>query len=155
MSKENHQQDNLVDIDSKNLQEVLPTMNIVSPDKQGEQNLITDDALLGIYGNILDMLKSDRNEIDEIIAKFGDMVFNDGDATTSSKEALINLIKLKVDSADKMSKVADLMTRVKLKEKDTFPRYLTANQNNTINVGDSQKKALIQAINKAQKAKGK
>jgi uncharacterized protein Yka (UPF0111/DUF47 family) len=81
------------------------------------------------------------------------MVFNGGDSTTSSKEALINLIKVKSDTADKMSKIADLMTRIKLKERDTFPRYLAASQNNTINVGDGAKRALLEAIDKAQKDK--
>ena len=52
-----------------------------------------------------------------------------------------------------MAKIADLVTRVKLKERDTFPRYLAASQNNTINVGDGAKRALLEAINKAQKDK--
>ena len=90
------------------------------------------------------------------IDTMAEMVINDGDATTSSKEALVNLIKIKVDMTDKMSKVADMMTRVKLKEKDTFPKYLATNQNNTININESgSRRNLIEAINKAKNNKEK
>jgi len=81
---------------------------------------------------------------------------NDGDATSSTKEALVNLIKIKSDMSDKMSKVADLMTRIKLKERDTFPKYLAAQQNNTINIGNNgnnSRRSLIEALNKAKTKK--
>jgi hypothetical protein len=53
-----------------------------------------------------------------------------------------------------MSKVADLMTRIKLKDKDTFPKYLAANQSNTININSgNNKRQLIEAINKAKEKK--
>ena len=84
------------------------------------------------------------------------MVMNDGDATSSTKEALVNLIKIKSDMSDKMSKVADLMTRIKLKERDTFPKYLAAQQNNTINIGNNgnnSRRSLIEALNKAKTKK--
>ena len=68
----------------------------------------------------------------------------------------MNLIKIKVDMTDKMSKVADMMTRVKLKEKDTFPKYLATNQNHTININESgSRRNLIEAINKAKNNKEK
>ena len=79
------------------------------------------------------------------------MVFNEGDSTTSSKEAVVNLIKLRSEQSDKMTKVADLMTRIKLKERDTFPRYMAASQNNTINIG-GDRRALLEAITKAKSA---
>jgi hypothetical protein len=115
--------------------------------------LISDETVVTVYEEILNNLRTDRIEVDEYLNNFADMVFNGGDSTTSSKEALINLIKVKSDTADKMSKIADLMTRIKLKERDTFPRYLAASQNNTINVGDGAKRALLEAIDKAQKDK--
>lgn len=142
--------------EQEDYQRIIPAMNVMPPavPPQKEENLISDDTMLGMYAEILEKIKTDRTEIDDYIARFADLVFNDGDATTASKEALINLIKLKSESADKMSKVADLMTRIKLKERDTFPRYLAAHQNNTINIGDNgAKQALLQAINKAQKKK--
>ena len=129
-------------------------MNLNLPNQNDDvSQLISDETVVTVYEEILNNLRTDRIEVDEYLNNFADMVFNGGDSTTSSKEALINLIKVKSDTADKMAKIADLMTRVKLKERDTFPRYLAASQNNTINVGDGAKRALLEAINKAQKDK--
>jgi hypothetical protein len=52
-----------------------------------------------------------------------------------------------------MAIVADLMTRVKLKERDTFPKYLAAHQNNTINIGENNgtKRDLLKQIERAKK----
>jgi len=141
------------------LEKLLPTMNVgMVPQKQEEggelSRLISDDALLGVYAEIMGNLRDDRKELDEYISTFANMVLNDGDATTSSKEALVNLVKIKSDIPDKMAKVADLMTRIKLKERDTFPRYLAAHQNNTINIGEGgSKRALLEAIEQAKKGK--
>jgi hypothetical protein len=153
MDKEN----NVISGDVSDYKEMIPAMNVSVPaQKVEDDNLITDDALLGVYTDIFGKVKSDREEVDSYIAKFADMIFNDGDATTSTKEAFVNLVKLKTDASDKMTKLADLMTRVKLKEKDTFPRYLAASQNNTIHIGDNgAKRALLKEINKAQKKKEK
>ena len=140
----------------ENLEKVLPALNVNLPVQQQieEANLVTDEALLGIYAEILQNLRDDRQEQAELTNKFAEMVINEGDATTSSKEALVNLVKIKSETADKMAKIADLMTRVKLKEKDTFPRYLAAHQNNTINIGDSgTKRELLKQIEKAKKQK--
>lgn len=138
----------------QNIDELLPSMNVNLANKpdDAEPALIGDEMLLGIYGEILDNLRADRSEIDEFLQSIADMVINGGDATSASKEALVQLVKTKTETADKMAKIADLMTRVKLKEKDTFPRYLAASQNNTINIGDSgQKRALLEAINKVKR----
>lgn len=151
----NNQKEIVPDLDYK---EILPAMNVgvAPPPAPKMDNLISDEAMVGLYEGILQQINIDRTEIDDCIAKFADFVFNGGDATSASKEALVNLIKLKVEAADKMTKVADLMTRVKLKERDTFPRYLAAKQENTIHIGDNgAKEALLKAINKAQKKKDK
>lgn len=146
-----------VEQESPDLEAVIPALNVNLPmqqPQQQEENLVSDEALLGIYGEILQNLREDRDELNGLLANFVDMVVNEGDATTSSKEALVNLVKIKSDSADKMAKIADLMTRVKLKEKDTFPRYLAAHQNNTINIGDGQtKRELLKQIDRATKKK--
>lgn len=140
-------------MDTEEYEAIIPSLNVSStPAIPKEDNIISDDAMLGIYGKILDQIDKDRTEVDDYIGKFANMIMNDGDATTSSKEALVNLIKLKVDAADRMSKVAELMTRVKLK--DPFPKYLAAHQNNTINISDNRaRQALLRAIDKAQKKK--
>ena len=142
--------------DDKELESLLPQINVNLPVQNNiqEENLISDEALVGVYAEIMDNLRKDRLEIDGLLQNFADMVINDGDSTSASKEALVNLVKIKSETADKMAKVADLMTRVKLKERDTFPRYLAAHQNNTIQIGDNgMKRELIKQISKIQKKK--
>jgi len=144
----------VLDEEPKGDSSLAPSMNLNLPNQNDDvSQLVSDETVTTVYEEILNNLRTDRIEVDEYLNNFADMVFNGGDSTTSSKEALINLIKVKSDTADKMAKIADLMTRVKLKERDTFPRYLAASQNNTINVGDGAKRALLEAINKAQKDK--
>ena len=69
---------------------------------------------------------------------------NEGDSTSASKEALVNLAKLKSDIAMGKSKVADLMTSLKLKEKQISK--INATQNNNITITD--RRNLIETINK-------
>lgn len=136
-------------------QNLIPKMNVGVPGQMQEadvSNLIGDQELIDTYDEIMNIIREDRKQVSEFIDNMADMVINDGDATSASKEALVNLVKMKTDLADKMVKIADLKTRVKMKERDTFPRYLAANQNNTINIGEStSRRALIQAVNKAKK----
>jgi len=109
--------------------------------------IIDDEQVVDLYDEILDNCRKDRDSADEVLANFIDMVMNEGDASSASKEAIVNLLKIKSDTSDKMSKIADLMTRIKLKDKDTFPRYLAAQQNNKI-VIESSKREMIKSINK-------
>jgi hypothetical protein len=145
-------------MEENDLEKLFPQMNVsvpANPPQQEEQNnLISDDMMLGVFGEIMNQIREDRSEIKGLVSNFVDMVINDGDSTTASKEALVNLLKLQADTSLSMSKIADLMTRIKLKEKDTFPKYLAAHQNNTINVGTSaEKRDLIKQIQKFQKKK--
>jgi hypothetical protein len=141
-------------IDSK-LSGVVPSMNMSVPAKAEFENklpVVSDEALVGMYREILTQVKEDTNEISTVLDSFVNMVINEGDSSGASKEALVNLLKMKADQADKATKIADLMTRIHLKEKDTFPRYMAAQQNNTINIGDGgSKRTLLEAIAKAQK----
>jgi len=130
----------------------VPTMNVnlAKKDESAETPaLIADKQLLDMFKEIVDTVKSDKKELDEAISVFGNMVMNDGDSTSATKEAYVNLLKMKADQSDKLTKVADLMTRIKMKERDTFPKYLA--QNNTINVGGSgnNRRSLLEALNKA------
>jgi hypothetical protein len=102
---------------------------------------------MGLYDEILDDCRNDAKGVDEILANFINMVMNDGDASSASKEAIVNLWKIKSDISDKKAKVADLKTRIKLKEKDTYPRYLAAQQNNKITI-EGSKREMIKTINK-------
>jgi len=132
------------------IDELMPKMTIdkslMEPDEP-QPNIVSDDSLLGLYEEILKNCREDRNGVDEILMNFVDMVMNDGDASSASKEAIVNLLKIKSDTSDKMSKIADLMTRIKLKERDTFPRYLNAQQNNKV-VIEGSKREMIKSVNK-------
>jgi hypothetical protein len=144
-------------IEEQNLQDLIPKMNVSVGNQLPEMepsNIVSDDQLVDIYSEILGCIREDRQQVAGFIDTMAEMVINEGDATSSSKEALVNLVKIKSDMTDKMSKVADLMTRVKLKDKDTFPKYLAANQNNTINISETgSRRALIEAVNKAKNKK--
>ncbi len=130
------------------MSDLVPSMNVKEMTKTEEIPCIIDDEqVVDLYDEILDNCRKDRDSADEVLANFIDMVMNEGDASSASKEAIVNLLKIKSDTSDKMSKIADLMTRIKLKEKDTFPRYLAAQQNNKI-VIESSKREMIKSINK-------
>ena len=123
-------------------------------EKPQELSLISDESLLGVYGEILDNLRDDRSQVSGLVDTFSNMVLNDGDASTSSKEALVNLLKTKIEASDKMAKIADLMTRIKLKQPDTYQPWMGKNKDkggNTINIYDStgiNRKSLMEKIQK-------
>lgn len=120
-------------IDAQEIDQLMPQMNVNMPiQQQQENNLISDEALLGVYDEIMTNLRDDRKEISNVLDNFTEMVINGGDGTSASKEALVNLIKIKSDTADKMAKVADLMSRIYMNRKNTFPAYL--NQENHIKI---------------------
>jgi hypothetical protein len=143
---------------SKELQENQG--EIISPEcgiqesKPNELSIISDETLVGVYEEILDNLRSDRDQVSGLVDTFSNMVLNDGDASTSSKEALVNLVKTKIDATDRMAKIADLMTRIKLRQPDTFQPWMNKGKDksgNTINIYDSSglnRKSLMERIQK-------
>jgi len=141
----------------ESIKDLVPQMNVAAPPEVIEEKpecLIEDQALLGVYDEIMGNLRQDRLDIDTVFNEFWEMVANQGDASSASKEAVVNLLKIKTDTADKMSRVADLMTRIKLKSPDTYKPYLTAKQNNntTINITEN-KRELLKKIEAAAKQK--
>lgn len=138
--------------------ELIPSMNVGVPalPNEEEKNLIEGDRMLNVFEEALDSIRTSQQEIDEVLTPLKDMLLNDGDATTSTKEAVVNLLKIKSDTTDKMAKIADLMARIYMKETNTFPRYLATHQNNTINItkkevlSPAEKRALIEQENKKQ-----
>jgi hypothetical protein len=144
-------------MEENDLEKLFPQMNVSVPNQpppEEQTNLISDDMMLGVFGEIMNQIREDRSEIKGLVSNFVEMVINEGDSTTASKEALVNLLKLQTDTSLSMTKVADLITRIKLKEKDTFPKYLAAHQNNTINVGSSaERRELIKQVQKLSKKK--
>jgi hypothetical protein len=140
------------------VEQLVPNMNVSVPEPNKDSALISDDQYLGVLDEIMGNIRDDRRDVSEYIDKFADLVINDGDATTSSKEALINLIKVKVDLQDKMLKAADLMTRLKLKNAFAYSGpHLNAMQQNNFNIGTDNtnfdRKEIIRAINHAKKKK--
>lgn len=142
-----------MDIIEKNEKsELVPQEQSELVKKEENLSIISDQDLVTIYDEVMTNLRKDRNQVEELIETFSNMVINDGDSSSSSKEALVNLVKAKIDAADKMSKIADLMTRVKLKQPDTFQPWMNKNKresNNTINIYDSSginRKTLMEKI---------
>ena len=138
-------------MESNNENPIAPQQEALPP---ADKVLIEDEALLGMYDEILTDLRKDRKQVSYFAKQFGEMVLNGGDSSTSSKEALVNLLKIKSDTADKMAKIADLMTRLKMKERSTYElwmnKYKTDDDKPTITI-DSSRRDLIRSI----KAKNK
>jgi len=127
--------------------EMMPTMTVAPPPMpvmEEKECIVKDEQILGLYDEILNHCRSDRKNIDDVLTPMIDMVINNGDAAQGTKEAMVNLFKIKSDCADKMAKIADLMTRIKLRDRDTYKAYYNNNQNNkvTVEVRKSPKDAL-------------
>lgn len=142
--------------DIKDLMPKEEKSEIIINQENTQDVLISDEKYLSVMNNILNEIRDDRKQVDNYIDNFAEMVMNDGDATTSSKEALVNLVKIKTDLQDKMLKAADLMTRIKLKNPYAYsgPHLNALQQNININSeNELNKKELIKAINQAKKRK--
>lgn len=133
--------------------EVLEPKLVNQNDNTEITEIVSNDDLVNMYDDIVHTIKKDRDEVDEVLKDFINMVMNEGDGSSASKEAIVNLLKMKMDSADKMAKIADLKTRIKLKEQNTFPAYLA--QHNTYNLGSNvgDKRAMLEELNKAKRKK--
>jgi cellobiose-specific phosphotransferase system component IIA len=140
-------------IESNTNDDIMPSLNVNVPQKKEEERtVIKNEEMVTLYKEILDYCRKDRQDADDAFKTFLEMVVNEGDATSSSKEAMVNLLKTKVEATDKMTKVMDLLMRYVLKDRDTFPRYLAANQENNIIVkGGNKKRSFLEKIEKMQK----
>lgn len=144
--------DEFTDLDVEML---IPTMNVgkeLAEPLVEKECIIKDDKILGLYDEILDNCRKDRTQCNEVLQNFLEMVMNEGDPSAASKEAVVNILKVQSDISDKMAKVADLMTRIKLKDSNTFPRYLAAQQNNKV-VIEGDQRSLIKSMTKMVKEK--
>jgi hypothetical protein len=146
------------EIDPEAAESMVPKMNVaLTASLEQKEMLISDEQYMNLITGILTDIKEDRKQVSDYIDNFAEMVINEGDATTSSKEALINLVKIKTDLQDKMLKAADLMTRLKLKNTYAYSGpHLNAMQQNNFNIGSESefsRKELIKAINQAKKKK--
>lgn len=144
--------DEFGDLDDLDVASLIPSLGSVAKDAIPEKPecIVKDDVILGLYEEILQNCRQDREKTDEILINFLDMVMNDGEATAPTKEAVVNLMKIKSDVSDKMTKIADLMTRIKLKDNNTMPRWLAAQQNNKVII-EGDHRSLIKKVTAAQK----
>jgi len=133
---------------NKNPKDLIPQMPVVVSNPNSTAP-VSDEDLLNLYNEILDDMRKDREHVDELLGNFVEMVINEGDGSSASKEALVNLAKLKTDIAANKVKVADLMTTLKLKDKQVGK--IQASQTNNITITD--RRNLIDAINKLSKKK--
>lgn len=144
-------------IESADSSEMIPQMNLSLPEVK-QDSFVTDQMLDTLFNELLNQGRQDRVEISDLLNNVVEMVINSGDGSSASKEAMVNLVRAKSDVTDKMVKVADLMTRIKLRERDTFRPYLNAKQENNYNFDAEHKKSLISKLNKeikkAKKKKG-
>lgn len=108
----------------------IPGININLQNQ--EKPLISDDKILGYFEAAIDNIKLDREEAHQQYLTFNEMVMNEGDPSSATKEALVNCLKLQHDTTDKMIKILDLWTRVKLRDRDTMKGYIAVQQNNKI-----------------------
>jgi hypothetical protein len=148
------------ELSEEDIDGLFPPMNVAGPTQQTSDAalLIPDSQYLGLLDEISSNIREDRKQVSDYIDNMADMVINDGDTTTSTKEDLVNLVKIKTDLQDKMLKVADLMTRLKLKNTYAYSgAHMNAMQQNNINIGtdapDFSRRELIRAINHAKKKK--
>lgn len=146
---------------AEEFKDLIPQMNVSLPENTPVKDataLISDQQYLDVLDEIMVNIREDRKQVSDYIDTLADMVINDGDATTASKEALVSLVKIKTDLQDKMLKTADLMTRLKLKNTYAYTgAHLNAMQQNNININSDgteiSRKEIIRAINKAKKKK--
>ena len=101
---------------------------LTAPDE--EKALISDDSILSYYEEAMDCIKEDRTEADKRYLEFAEMVLNEGDPSSASKEALVNLLKLKSEGVNQKIKILDLGTRMKIKGSTTSSQFQAYQQNN-------------------------
>lgn len=135
----------------------VPSMpnGLANPQKSDEKPVVTNDDMVDMYKKIFAYVEDDRKEAGDVFQTLFDMVINDGDASHSTKEVMSQMLKLKADSTDKMTKIMDLLMRYILKDKDTFPRYMNSSvqQENNIIFKGSSKRAFLDKMEKAKTRK--
>ena len=117
------------------------------------QPLFEDEEMLKMVGETLSNMRNDRKQLDTLISNFVEMVFNEGDSTTASKEALVALMIAKTNMSDKQMKIVDTIAKFKLKEMaPAAPKSVTANQENHYHFGGTRR-SFLEQINKRMKKK--
>lgn len=118
--------------------------------KERERLIQSTASYLGkLSEGILENIRNDRIQLNDVLTNIVEMVINEGDSSGSTKDAMCNLLKTKSDLADKEIKILDIMMRSYMKETNTFPPYMIKTQQN-INVSQPQQlRDIIKAIKKS------
>lgn len=138
---------------TKELIELIPPIDLNLPELVNNQemlnSLIADKLVMQLATNLLEEVESDKYDIEEIRDRFKDLIFNEGDSSSSSKEAITNLTKLKIDQTDKKIKLLELIN----KTKDKYRYKLEANQTNNINIGMTKSEKYKKLLEKSEDKK--
>lgn len=122
------------------MEESVPHLSVNISQPPAKTEIVEANDITSICKEILSDIRTDGGEIDKAYCNFAEMVFNGGDPSTASKEALVNLLKLKADQVDKKSKVMELLLRAFLK--DNSPKIVSATQNNEFRMDNPHRKML-------------
>lgn len=127
----------------------MPAIQVNLPVKAEAHALVSDKKIVDFYEEVIDNLRDDRSEADIMYRNFADKVEH-SDASSATKEALVNLLKIKTETNDRMIKILDLWTRMKMRERDTFPVHLAVQQNNKIESPRSSRKGIEMMIKQSE-----
>jgi hypothetical protein len=130
--------------DNNSLPQVAMNINVPAADPKSE--LIKAEQIVGMCQQIAADIEAEKSEVTETLNNFAEMVFNAGDATSASKEALVNLFKLRSDLIDKKARLGEMMMKVFMKD---GIKSVTAHQHNDIHITDKGK--LIRELNNLDK----
>lgn len=132
----------------KNSNLPVPTLNMNVGVPESKKELVAPEKLLNYFDTIFADIEESSKITKEVLDNFMEMIMNKGDASSSSKEALVNLLRLYSETSDKKTKVVDLMMRAYLKESNTFPKYLAAHQHNEFKISSdtSEQRKIIKSI---------
>lgn len=133
----------------------LPTMTVQVPQKaEPEKPIVTVDEMQAFLKEAVGMVRDDRAETSEYIKNFADMILNEGDASGPTKEAFVQLVKMKQDAATNLTKLIELMMRPLLKQSSESKPWLNATQHNEIKISP-RRKLVEKYARKAEEKKGK
>lgn len=115
-----------------------------------KQEIVKAEQITTLNTEILGEIRDDRQEVSDIIKNFMEMVINEGDSTQASKEALVNLLKIKSEISDKKTRVMDLMLRAFQKDR-SMPTNFAAMQHNEYKIDNSSKRSLLKSLEDKEK----
>lgn len=125
-------------------EENLPQININLPAPPNEIEIVKAEMIIDYTKEVIDDIRDDRNQVTELLDNFTNMVMNEGDSNQASKEAIVNLMKIKSEIADKKTRVLDLTLRAFMRNQNTYAFH--ANQHNEFKITNSSKRNLLKAL---------